>query len=108
MTTLAKAFAHTLTTFTLGAAAISPAWAGAPQSATVTLTTAGLDLSTAKGQRMLDQRIEKAARTVCRTTTVQTGSRVINQDAQTCLAKARSDARRQLAPMTARNEQRGN
>ena len=107
MITFAKAFTHSLAALGLAAAATAPALAADTAVRSMTVTTKGLDLGTAKGQRMLDKRVEKAVRSVCRTTSLQTGSRILSQDARACLAKARIDARQQVASMTARYEQRG-
>jgi UrcA family protein len=106
MKTLAKTLTHTLAALGLAGAAITPALAGETQRMTIAVSTADIDLATAKGQRTLDQRIEKAARTVCRTTSVTTGSRIMSQESQACLAKARSAAREQVAVLVA-EQQRG-
>lgn len=106
MKTLAKTIIHSLAALGLAGAAVSPALAGESQRMTISVSTADLNLGTAAGQRTLDQRVEKAVRTVCRTTSATTGSRVMDQDAKACLAKARSDAKRQVAALVS-NEQRG-
>jgi UrcA family protein len=106
MKSLAKTMTHALAALGLAGAAITPALAGEMVPMAIKVTAADLDLSTAKGQKMLDQRIEKAARTVCRTTSLTTGSRILSQEAKTCLAKARSDARVKVAALT-EAQQRG-
>ncbi len=106
MKPLAKTITHTLAAIGLAGAAISPALAGDVQTMTISVQTADLDLGTAAGQKTLDQRVEKAVRSVCRTTSVQSGSRVMSQEARACLAKARSDARQQVAVLLS-NERRG-
>lgn len=106
MKPLAKTITHTLAAIGLAGAAISPALAGEVQKTTISVSTADLDLGTVKGQKTLDQRVEKAVRGVCRSTSVQTGSRVMSQEARACLAKARSDARQQVAVLLS-NERRG-
>ncbi|WP_181443536.1 UrcA family protein [Porphyrobacter sp. YT40] len=106
MKPLAKTATHTLAAIAMAGAAISPALAGEVQTMTISVDTADLDLGTVKGQKTLDQRVEKAVRSVCRTTSVTTGSRVMSQEARTCLAKARSDARQQVALLLS-NERRG-
>lgn len=107
MITFAKAFTHSLAALGLAATATAPALAANAAVQSITVSTNDLDLGTAKGQRMLDKRVEKAVRSVCRTTSVQTGTRIMSEDARACLAKARIDARQQVASMTARYEQRG-
>ena len=106
MKPLAKTITHTLAAIGLAGAAISPALAGDVQTMTISVQTADLDLGTAAGQKTLDQRVEKAVRSVCRGTSVQTGSRIMSQDARSCLAKARSDARQQVAVLLS-DERRG-
>ncbi|ASJ89859.1 hypothetical protein CBR61_02165 [Porphyrobacter sp. CACIAM 03H1] len=106
MKTLAKNVTLGLAALGLAGTAVSPAFAGEVQRMTIAVPTADLDLGTAAGQRTLDNRVAKAVRTVCRTTSLATGSRVMTQDAKACLAKARSDAARQVATLIS-NEQRG-
>ena len=111
MKPLAKTITHTLAALGLAGAVASPAFAGPAydgkiQRMTISVPTNDLDLGTAAGQRTLDQRVEKAVRSVCRTTSVTTGSRVMSQEAKACLAKARIDAKRQVAVLLS-NEQRG-
>lgn len=106
MKPLAKTITHTLAALGLASAAISPALAGNAQTLTIDVLTSDIDLNTAQGQKTLDQRVEKAARHVCRTTSITTGSRMMNQSTRACLAKARSDARQQIAAL-ALEQQRG-
>ncbi len=106
MKTLAKTAVHALSTLGLAAAAVAPAFAEEYEHKTLSVTYADLDLSTAKGQKILDQRVEKAVRHVCRMTNLDSGTRIMNSDALNCLAKARADAKRQVAVLMT-NEQRG-
>jgi UrcA family protein len=106
MKPLAKTLTHALAALGLAGAAISPALAGDIQKTTIRVSTSDIDLGTAKGQKILDKRVEKAVRQVCRTTSLTTGSRVMSQDALACLAKARSDAKQQVAARTL-EQQRG-
>jgi len=109
MKTLAKTITHTLAAFGIAGAALAPTYAGATprvERMTIAVPTTDLNLGTAAGQRALDARVEKAVRTVCRTTSLTTGSRVLNQDARACLAKARADAKQQVAALVT-SEQRG-
>jgi UrcA family protein len=59
---MTKIFLATLLAFTA-----TPALAEPPVIATATVQTADLDLSTAKGQRALDQRLNQAIKEVCGT-----------------------------------------
>ena len=107
MKPLAKTLTHTLAALGLAGAAITPALAGQTQLMSIAVSTADIDLATAEGQRTLDQRIEKAARTVCRTTSVTTGSRILSRESQTCLTMARSAAREQVAVLVAEHQRGG-
>jgi UrcA family protein len=106
MKPLAKTLTHALAALGLAGAAISPALAGDIQKTTIRVSTTDIDLGTAKGQKTLDKRVEKAVRQVCRTTSLTTGSRMMSRDALACLAKARTDAKRQVAARTL-EQQRG-
>jgi UrcA family protein len=106
MKPLAKTITHALAALGLAGAAITPAMAGNGQILTVKVNTADIDLGTAQGQKTLDQRVEKAVRHVCRTTDLSTGTRVMSQDALACLAKARTDAKQQVAALII-EQQRG-
>lgn len=106
MKPLAKTIAHTLAALGLASAAISPVFAAQAAPMAIEIKTSDLDLATAKGQKTLEQRVEKAARQVCRSAIVTSGTRVMSQDARACLAKARSEARQQAATL-ASDEQRG-
>ena len=84
----------------------APAFAGPEAPPTREVSTAGLDLNTAEGQRLLDQRIERAARQVCQVDRLQAGTRIRSFEARKCLAKARASAARQMATIVA-DQQRG-
>lgn len=106
LNTLAKNAIHALAAIGLAGAVVTPALASNVEHMTIEVSTADLNLATVEGQKTLDRRVEKAARSVCRTTGLNTGSRVLSHEAQTCLAKARADAKRQVAALVA-SEQRG-
>ncbi len=84
----------------------SPAIAGPDQPPTQSVSAAGLDLNTVEGQRMLDQRINRAAREVCQADYVRTGTRIPSTEVRECVAKARASAQRQMAAI-AENQRRG-
>ena len=88
------------------AATTTPAFAGQATEMSVAVRTSDINLATAEGQELLDNRIEKAVRTVCRINKLRTGTRIMSQDARACLAKARAQARQQVAALT-ENRQRG-
>ncbi|MEL7187953.1 MAG: UrcA family protein [Pseudomonadota bacterium] len=91
-----KTFALAAATFGLAISA-TPALAGPGQGETMKISTAGLDLATPEGQKMLDQRIERAAKSVCKVGDVRTGTRFKSREAKECLTKARASAKRQVA-----------
>lgn len=84
----------------------APAFATAVEKMTVEVKLADINLGTASGQKLLDQRIEKAARNVCRVTSPTTGSRMLTHEVRDCLASARADARQQVALLNG-DRQRG-
>lgn len=106
MKTLAKTAVQALCAVALGGAAVSPALAEQFEHKTVSVSYADLDLGTAAGQKALDKRVERAVRSACRVTRLDTGTRMMSTDAEICLAKARADAKRQVAEIT-NNAQRG-
>lgn len=106
MKSLAKTAVHALAALGLAGAASTPAFAQEFDHKTASVSYADVDLGTAKGQKILEQRIEKAVRHVCRMTNLDTGTRIMNSDALNCLAKARADAKRQVAALMT-NERRG-
>lgn len=106
MKPLAKLMTHAVAAAGLAAAAFTPAQAGQMEQMRVTVSAEDLNLATPAGQRALDQRVEKAVRQVCRVTSPTTGSRILSQEVKTCLAKARAEARQQVAALV-RADQRG-
>ncbi|QUL37254.1 UrcA family protein [Erythrobacter sp. JK5] len=99
-------------TLTLAAAAFGvaatavPAIAGQSPQPTTVVSTAGLDLATPEGQKMLDKRVNAAARRICQTDRAPTGSRLRTLESRSCYAKARASAKRQVASAIA-DQQRG-
>lgn len=106
MKTLAKTLTLALAASGLVGAAATPAFAEPIAPRTAQVTFGDLDLETVAGQRTLDNRIERAARNVCRTGGPQTGTRIIDHESRKCLARARADAKQQVAALTG-NAQRG-
>lgn len=89
-----------LATATIGLAlSATPAFAGTGEARSQEISFAGLDLDTAEGQRMLDQRIERAAREVCGYDELSVGTRIRSNEARYCVAKARTTAKQQVAAM---------
>ncbi|MFM7379389.1 MAG: UrcA family protein [Erythrobacter sp.] len=107
-----KPLAKSLLTVGLSAALVTPAFAASPfeDSAprrTAAVSVADLDLGTTAGQRALDTRIEIAIRQVCRSVSVETGTRIMDQTAQECKARARAEAKQQVAALLRSDTQRG-
>ena len=90
-------------TIALAAAAIglvaTPAFAGTAELPTAKVSVAGLDLDSPEGQKMLDQRIDRAAKSVCRVSDIRTGTRLKSAEARDCYTKAKASAKRQVAAM---------
>ncbi len=83
----------------------SPALADTSE-ASRNVSIAGLDLATPEGQRLLDQRIETAARAVCAANRSRTGTRIQGREVRECVKAARTSARSQVAAAIA-DQQRG-
>ena len=83
----------------------APAFAGDTIRKTQSVSYKGLDLNTAEGQKMLEQRVEIAARRVCDYNGRPTSTR-LRKDTRACLAKARANARAQVAAVI-EDERRG-
>lgn len=75
----------------------TPAFAGSDGYRTQEVSFAGLDLATVEGQRMLDQRVERAARAVCGYDELGVGTRIRSNESRECLVKARASAKQQVA-----------
>ncbi|MGJ8598324.1 UrcA family protein [Sulfitobacter sp.] len=96
-----------LTAATLGLAfTATPALAGPEGLPTEEVSIAGLNLETEAGQRILAERIDRAARAVCNVDYVPTGTRIRANRSRDCVAKARASAERQVA-IIAENQRRG-
>lgn len=66
-----------------------------------------LDLSTEKGVKMLERRIDYAARDVCDAKTPDTGTRILRHEAIDCIDKAKASASRQVAAVIEDAVQKG-
>ncbi len=56
-----------------------------------------LNLATAQGQAVLEQRLDRAARQVCRVDEVRVGTRIRSRDAQLCYNETKRDLEQQIA-----------
>ena len=92
-------------TFTLAAASLglalsaAPALAGDGEVASHKFSIADLNLETAEGQEVLNKRIDRAAKNVCRVADIRTGTRLKSPEVRACYAKAKAAARAQVAAM---------
>ena len=75
----------------------TPALATDGEYRTQEVSFAGLDLNTAEGQRMLEQRVERAAKEVCGYDERQVGTLIRSNEARDCVAKVKASARSQMA-----------
>jgi UrcA family protein len=66
-----------------------------------------LDLSTAQGQKQLEQRIDKAAKQVCGVNAAVTGTRLPPPDAYRCVKQAKQQIERKLAALLDRQKAGG-
>lgn len=82
------------------AAAIGLAIPAAPALADeVTVKYDDLALSTPAGQRILEQRINAAARKACNADEIRTGTRIASKEATRCVADAKRQVTRQVAAL---------
>lgn len=82
------------------AGAATPAFAEAgtntvPQ--TMVVKYADLNLASAKDQKILERRIDKAAKKICGLDRARTGTRLKSRDAQDCYREAKANAAKQFA-----------
>lgn len=101
MKTLALATAAVGLAFTA-----TPAFADSVEYRTQDVSIAGLDLDTAEGQRILDQRVERAARSVCGYNGTRANNLASSYEARQCVAKAVASAKQQVAAIV-EDQQRG-
>ena len=79
-------------------AAIGTVFTAAPAMAeSVSIQFRDLNLNTIEGQAKLEQRIDRAARKICQVDDHTMGSRIRDQDALACYAKAKKQATQQMA-----------
>ncbi|QFT76395.1 UrcA family protein [Erythrobacter sp. THAF29] len=83
------------------AATATPALAGPAEYPVEKVSVAGLDLDSPEGQKMLDQRINRAAKKVCRVADIRTGTRLRSSEVSKCYAKAKASAKSQVASILA-------
>ena len=79
----------------------APAVANAAEEQTIMVEYKDLNLTSEKGQRILERRINAAAREVCGLNDVPTGSRIVRPESRACYAKAKSGAMTRYAALVA-------
>lgn len=78
------------------------AFAAPAQATSTKIVFDDLDLSTAKGQARLEQRVDRAAREVCKYDVVRTGSRLRHPEVVACYKEAKAKAHAQVALLVER------
>ncbi len=84
----------------------TPALAGVDDVPTAGIEFRDLNLASPEGQAVLDQRIDIAARKICRMDSVTTGTRIRSRDAERCYKTALKSAKTQVAARI-REDRRG-
>lgn len=69
-------------------------------AATVAVKYDDLDLATEQGRKALDQRIDKAAETVCGADESEVGSRIASRETRACIRQAKREIEKSLARLT--------
>jgi len=87
--------------------AATPALAQMPEQRTVMFKTSDINLATPEGQKELNWRIDRAVRNVCQLGHRDAGSRILTDDAKTCVTKARNSAQQQVAALMAAKGRKG-
>jgi UrcA family protein len=101
-----KTFALATAALGLVCSAATPVLAEPVEKMSIEVKLDDINLASPSGQKLLDQRIERAVRIVCRTAEPTTGSHILPQERRECVTKARADARQQVAAITG-DRQRG-
>lgn len=101
-----KTFALAAAALGLVGSAATPVLAEEGERLSIEVKVDDINLASPSGQKLLDRRIERAVRTVCRLDAPTTGSRILTQEKRDCLVAARADARQQVA-LIAGDRQRG-
>lgn len=86
------------------ALATAPAIAGDAKGKSVAVSYADLDLSSEAGQKVLQRRLESAARRACDYDSTRTGSRIKSQSKRQCLSVARRSAQTQFAQIVSEQQ----
>lgn len=89
------------------ALAAIPALAQTTDHRTMAIITSDIKLATPEGQKLLSPRIEGMVRSVCQIGHRDAGSRILTDEAKTCIAKARNSAQQQVAALMAAEERKG-
>ena len=71
----------------------------AAENQSVTVEYKDLNLSSPKGQKILERRIDAAARQVCGADSTVTGTRIVDREALACMAKAKRQLEAKIAAL---------
>ena len=80
-----------------GLAVVAAPVAAANQS--VTVEYKDLNLSSPKGQKILERRIDAAARQVCGADSTVTGTRIVSRESRACMANAKRQLAKKIASL---------
>ena len=79
--------------------------AGAPAAAEeMSILTNDLNLSTPQGQKILERRIDTAARKICGMDRTSTGTRLRSREADACFREAKAAAHKQFTALVAEKQ----
>lgn len=81
-------------------AAAAPSFAAEAAGKSIAVSYKDLDLASIDGQKTLERRINKAARTVCGMDQVTTGSRIASTESRECYAQLTTKTRTAIAEAT--------
>lgn len=79
----------------------------AAQAETISIKYSDLNLASPTGQKILERRIDAAARKVCELERPQTGTRIRDSKARACYEQAKAQATKQLAVVVDRQAKGG-
>ena len=70
----------------------------------MSIQTSDLNLSTPEGQKILERRIDVAARKICGTDRTNTGTRLRSREADACFRDAKAAAQKRLSALVAERQ----
>lgn len=85
----------------------TPAVANTEGGETISVRYSDLNLATEEGQRVLERRLDNAARQVCQMDDVRVGTRIRSRASEQCYKETRETLARQIATVTAQGRNAG-